>query len=432
MILRRCCAVAALLLTASVAHAQVAPPEQTALARARFEAGLTRAQRGDLGGALDEFEAAYAIRPHFSVLYNIGQARSTLGHPVEAVAAFEKYLADGGSKVSAARREEVEALLASVRARIGQLSIVVPPQGSTRVWLDGRELTNDELKAPLLLAVGDHSVLASSGIGAAQSHVVSITNAKPTELRIKAPAPLPAPKAMAQLIITCDVPDIDVDIPGAASARTPLQAPLLVPEGSLNVRFSRPGYEPTSKSLVVKPHEITTIPCDQRATSPLPRQLQAQLAVLATPSDAVVTIDGEHWAKTPLPSGAHRLLVERDGFVPFTKTISLIAGKTTTFEATLVPTAAMREREQRAATKQKTIGLVVAGIGLALVGTGAAVYSWNSGRYETWSAQRASTDATSNTKLATSVQRADDGAFALMGLGAAGLIGGSWLFFDAF
>ncbi|HEY1533207.1 MAG TPA: hypothetical protein VGF76_04295, partial [Polyangiaceae bacterium] len=66
--------IAALLFAAS-AHAQRAP-DSSRQAHEHFQTGLARAAQGDLSGALMEFETAYAIRPHFSVLYNIGQARA--------------------------------------------------------------------------------------------------------------------------------------------------------------------------------------------------------------------------------------------------------------------------------------------------------------------------------------------------------------------
>src|SRR4051794_1081194 len=112
--MRRAALTLTLLAFAASAHAQT-PPDATLQARAHFQAGLARAEQGNLSAALVEFEAAYTISPHFSVLYNIGQARSTLGRPVEAVAAFERYLADGGQQITPSRRQEVEALLLANR-----------------------------------------------------------------------------------------------------------------------------------------------------------------------------------------------------------------------------------------------------------------------------------------------------------------------------
>src|SRR3954467_8172163 len=141
----------ALLLIAASAHAQTKSPEATQQARSHFQAGLARAEQGNLSAALIEFEAAYAISPHFSVLYNIGQARSTLGRPVEAVTAFERYLADGGQQITPNRRQEVETLLLSNRKQIGSLRITTDSREPTRVWLDGVELEHERLAKPIAL-----------------------------------------------------------------------------------------------------------------------------------------------------------------------------------------------------------------------------------------------------------------------------------------
>ncbi len=94
---------AGLLLHASPLLGQ-ASPDSTAEARARFQAGLAAAQEGDLAAALGAFEAAYAIRPHYSVLYNIGRAYAGLGKHQQAVLAFERYLQEAGARLEAARR----------------------------------------------------------------------------------------------------------------------------------------------------------------------------------------------------------------------------------------------------------------------------------------------------------------------------------------
>jgi hypothetical protein len=419
-------AILVMLLTASAAVAQT-PPDATTQARERFQAGMTRAQQGDLHGALEEFEAAYAIRPHYSVLYNIGQARLTLGRPVEAALAFEKYLADGGSQIPPARHEEVVALLLQVRARIGELRLVVPAGSSPTVWLDGRELPAAELTRPLALAVGEHTVIALNG-AAPGAQTVTISHDAPAELRLAPSTPSGGP--LVQLVIRCAVPDVTVDVPGLRSFKTPLKAPLLVTEGAVSVRFSRPGYVTVSRTLMAKPGELAEADCDEHPLSPLPSAFRAELSVTTSPPDADVFVDDEPFSRDSLPLGVHRLRVEHEGYTPFSRSISLSAGKRTSYESRLIPTAATRERERRAGAKQRTIGLVVGGAGLALLGTGAGVYAWNSGRYDEWRSKQQAESST-NTALATNVQRADDIALGLILVGAAATITGSWTFWDA-
>jgi tetratricopeptide (TPR) repeat protein len=50
--------------------------------------------QGDLAGALEKFEAAYVAFPSPKLMFNIGQANRDLGRPVEAVEAFQRFLAE--------------------------------------------------------------------------------------------------------------------------------------------------------------------------------------------------------------------------------------------------------------------------------------------------------------------------------------------------
>jgi hypothetical protein len=89
-------------------------PSERATARSHFDRGLALAKASDYEAALREFERAYAVVPHYSVLYNIAQAQLALGRTAEAGQSFRRYLDEGGSGVEPSRRAEVEAQLAAI------------------------------------------------------------------------------------------------------------------------------------------------------------------------------------------------------------------------------------------------------------------------------------------------------------------------------
>jgi hypothetical protein len=91
---------------------------QRALAREHFAKGVALAKTHAYAEALTEFEQAYAAVPHFSVLYNIGQARLALGQSAAAVTTLQRYLDEGGATIDAKRRAEVEATLSRERQRL--------------------------------------------------------------------------------------------------------------------------------------------------------------------------------------------------------------------------------------------------------------------------------------------------------------------------
>jgi tetratricopeptide (TPR) repeat protein len=106
-------------LAPSTARAQEsAESAQRASARAHFAKGVALAKAHDYAQALSEFQQAYAAVPHFSVLYNIGQARLALGESAEAISVLQRYLDEGGTQIDAKRRAEVEATLQRERARL--------------------------------------------------------------------------------------------------------------------------------------------------------------------------------------------------------------------------------------------------------------------------------------------------------------------------
>jgi hypothetical protein len=109
-----CCAL--MLIAIAFARPSVAGDDPRAVAGDRYARGIELANQGRFQAALDQFEAAYALSPHFAVLYNIGQARIALGQPHEAIEALSRYLRDGAAEVPPGRREQVQAQLTHLSA----------------------------------------------------------------------------------------------------------------------------------------------------------------------------------------------------------------------------------------------------------------------------------------------------------------------------
>src|SRR5436853_4703964 len=63
-------------------------------ARTHYRAGLELLANGHTERAIEEFKAAYAIRPHPDALYNIARAYVDLGNIPEALNYFKRYLAN--------------------------------------------------------------------------------------------------------------------------------------------------------------------------------------------------------------------------------------------------------------------------------------------------------------------------------------------------
>src|SRR5205085_2512298 len=84
-------------------------------ARSHYRQGLELLANGQTERAIEEFKAAYAIRPHPDALYNIARAYVDLGNIPEALSYFRRYLANDPED-----KAQVEQVMARLQAAIGK------------------------------------------------------------------------------------------------------------------------------------------------------------------------------------------------------------------------------------------------------------------------------------------------------------------------
>lgn len=152
-----------------------------------FAHGMQLVEAGEVKNALDEFLRAYALMPHFAVLYNIGQAHAELGQPVQAVEAFRQYLAEGGTEVEPERRVAVEQIIRTLEASIGRIH-VISPTGDGVLELDGAPAGALPLQQPIRVNPGVHQVsvrhpgrpVVSQAVIVAPGRLVEVALAAPT------------------------------------------------------------------------------------------------------------------------------------------------------------------------------------------------------------------------------------------------------------
>lgn len=128
-------------------------------AKQNFERGLAHADRGEIDAAIEAFEAAYAASPHPTVLFNLGQAYSISGRPVEALRALRTYLEQ--AKPDAARKAEAEQLVRFNEGRVGRVTLSVEP-AEARLFIDGRAYGLASEVTTLELAAGTHVLRAEA------------------------------------------------------------------------------------------------------------------------------------------------------------------------------------------------------------------------------------------------------------------------------
>lgn len=130
--------------------------DSRAQSRALFTSGAAALDDGRPGDALRAFEAAYALFPHYSTLYNIGLCERALGRPLLAATSFKRFLDDGGDAIAADQRATAERLLREAEARIVVVRLQAAP--GARVTVDGRAVDGPVVR----LDPGDHVAEASA------------------------------------------------------------------------------------------------------------------------------------------------------------------------------------------------------------------------------------------------------------------------------
>ena len=168
--MKRTLAVVATVLVAALAPASVcaapkaATPDdaRTAEAKAHYKRGATFYKEARYREAIDEFMAAYRVKPSGVLQYNIGQAYEKLGDIPSALASYNNYLRE---EPSAPNRETVLRAISNLERRLAaggvQMLYVFTDPPDAEVWVDGQSRGRSPFYAALLQGAHAISVMKS-------------------------------------------------------------------------------------------------------------------------------------------------------------------------------------------------------------------------------------------------------------------------------
>jgi hypothetical protein len=146
-----------------LAAASAAWADDRETARIHFQAAHAAEVRGDWTTALDEYERAYKLAPHPSVLFNMAAAQEKLARFHRAAELLQRYLRDSPT---ADDRAAVEARIERLRDRPSHVTVAFPP-GATLV-VDGQP--RGELPLELDLPAGRHLLHVERDADASRDH----------------------------------------------------------------------------------------------------------------------------------------------------------------------------------------------------------------------------------------------------------------------
>jgi hypothetical protein len=343
-----------------------------AQAAARFDRGLTLFNEGDNAGALAEFKQTYALMPNPIVLYNIGLVYAAMGRPVDAVDALTAVV--DSVALSAEQRERAQKTLSEQRDRVGRVSVTTQPQGA-RIDVDGVEVAQTPLGAPLRVAAGSHVIGAvAEGYAPAHKEIIVAGNAEAT---VNFQLVLGSAKLPANLTIHSRIADAQVVLDDQLIGKTPLATSVSVPAGVHRVELSRPGYKTAKQSVEL----------GEGATGEVTLELAVDPAALAADGadfsldlhdrNANLTLDDEpiglYTRASRLPKGRHHLRIEVAGYLPFEQDVLLEAGKPNVLTPFLLPTPETRQAHDSNVRWHRVWGIIGVGAGAAIAGTGVAL-----------------------------------------------------------
>lgn len=169
MMCLRSALLAVLLAVPAVAVAQSGG--DTVEAGRRFTAGVALYNEADYTAALVEFQRAYQIAPHFTVLYNIGQTHFQLQDYAAAYTVLSQYLRE--APANAEHRKEVTATVEQLKGRIGKLDVTTSEPGA-EVTIDDVVIGKTPLAAPVLVSIGRRMVSVSAPGKVTQTRLIDV------------------------------------------------------------------------------------------------------------------------------------------------------------------------------------------------------------------------------------------------------------------
>jgi tetratricopeptide (TPR) repeat protein len=264
-----------LVVTLMAGSARAEPQDKLAQARAYFNVGVRAYAAGQYGDAVQAFQQAYKLTPREGLLFSLAQAHRKqyyVGRKADDLRAAIKYYHQYLDRVTrGGRRSDAADALAELEPLAAKLE----------------------------------------------------TEAAPT-------AVVPEAKPVTQVMISSPTLGVHVDIDGRRAGKLPLVSD--VAPGKHRVRLSARGYQDYVRDIVVL--SGSTVPIDQ-ALADTP----ARLSVLA-PNGAQVSIDGAVIGAAPLPTlrlapGKHFVAVTANGRRPFSRELSLERGQVMTLDAPL-------------------------------------------------------------------------------------------------
>lgn len=309
-----------------------AAPAPAATPAAEIAAGDKAAKAKDWAGALEHFLAVQQAAPTAHAQLGVADALYQLARVGEAFDAYTEAQRTYAAKLSGADKALVATRLKELAGKTGALSIHVEEPGSD-VTLDGKSIGTSPVAALVRVAVGTHEVRVTRAgfvpfVGAAdvQADGKAVVDANPLVMQstrghvvVHAPGSEP----------------LRVVVDGVDLGATPWEGDL--PSGSHEVTGRSSSVTAVAQTITVTAGASVAVDLVTSATA-------AHLQIRTSDGKGLVYVDsvvkGEGAFVGDVAPGSHTIVVEREGYERFEKTLTLAERETWAETVTLKPTQA--------------------------------------------------------------------------------------------
>jgi hypothetical protein len=156
-------------------------------AEAHFQRGVERYRDNDFAGALVEFKRAYTLDAKYQVLYNVAESYFQLQDYANALKTFQQYLYEGGNKLSAKRRKEVDRDIEKLRRRVTLVTVETKETGAT-IAVDDVPVGTTPLAEPVLVSSGRRRISATLAGRPPVTQVVDLVGGESSTITLAIPA----------------------------------------------------------------------------------------------------------------------------------------------------------------------------------------------------------------------------------------------------
>jgi hypothetical protein len=305
---------------ASGAPKASAPKAATATEReaAEHKAAAAKAMKlGDAQTAVRELTLARDLAVSPDILLELARAHRLAGDALQARDTLKTLLSQYETKLSAAKRSEVEAELAQIQARIAVLKLDIPEPGAS-IAVDGRDVGLSPLSTPIELNTGTHDLSVKKPGFVEQTRKLELAagNTMVTIMLVR-------DKATGQLVVTTTaVEPLNLFVNEAQVGSLPFRGDFAPGSYRIEAKGARMKSEP--QTVQVELGQVTNVSLSAA-------MVPGHLRVNAGDAEASIYLDdrlmGRGEWQAEVPPGPHQLRVERPGYEPHAQALEVGPGE---------------------------------------------------------------------------------------------------------